>query len=122
MPIVKDSIDKSLIAENNGKEHFRELPRFEVLINQEYRSEDVVEVTTPKLAQKYSTGDAIVFRWQKQGISWLNLVIFNNKGKVISEQQIPISFTYKKVLSPGLYYWQLETNSEEVYVGKFRVE
>jgi hypothetical protein len=119
---LKDSINKNLIAENRNEENFRKLARFEELIGQGYRSEGEITVVSPKINRKYKVKDTVSFSWQKPGSNQLKLVIFNNKGNVISEQEIPKGFTYKKVLLPGLYYWQLETKSEAVYVGKFLVE
>jgi hypothetical protein len=121
-PSTKDSTNKNLIAANNKLDNFSELARFEALINQEYRSEEGFEVISPKNTQKYKAGDPIVFRWQRQGTDQLNLVIFSNKGKVVSEQKIPSSFSYKKILIPGLYYWQLETEEDAVFMGKFIVQ
>ncbi len=117
----KNSTAKIKVAENKIEENYKTLPSFETLVNNEYRSESI-EIIFPANGKKFKRGTTIKFQWKKDGLKQLNLVLFNNIGKIISEQKITPDFNFKNTLTPGLYYWQLETETEAVYTGKFSIE
>jgi hypothetical protein len=113
-------INKKLLAENKLGS-FRELKRFETLANQEYRSEDAVNVISPKKARKLAPNENIIFNWQSV-TNQLSLVIFDNQGIEIFRKKVSPPFNYKENLPEGLYYWQLENEEDLVFVGKFVIK
>jgi hypothetical protein len=117
----RNSSVKIKVAENKINEKYKALPTFESLVNNENRSEGI-EVVFPANGKKFKPGSIIKFQWKKDNLKQLNLVIFNNNGKIISEQKIQSDYNYINALTPGLYYWQLETETESVYTGKFSIE
>jgi hypothetical protein len=117
--IRTNSITREVTA-NKVSDNFVTLARYETLVNSCFRS-DAVEVKCPLINQKFKAGTPVEFRWNEDGLKILQLVIFDNKGKVLAEQEIQTVFILKKELQPGLYYWQLETETEAIYTGKFTV-
>ena len=115
----KDSVKRNLKAKND-QHNFTELLRFESQINQEYRS-DAIEIISPKKSETYKSSENINFKWKKSAIENLNLGLYDNKGKLIFQKKITSNYHFKQVLPPGLYYWQLETEDDIVYTGKFSV-
>ena len=115
----KDSVKGNLMAKND-QNNFTELLRFESQINQEYRS-DAIEIISPKKPEMYKSSENINFQWKKSAIEKLILGLYDNKGKLIFQEKITSNFHFKQVLPPGLYYWQLETEDDIVYTGKFSV-
>lgn len=111
---------KSKIAINYLENCFQKLPRFESQIGQEYRS-DAIEIISPKSMKTFISSENVDFQWQKTDIKSLVLSLYNNQGKLIFQKEIPSIFILKQVLSPGLYYWQLETEDDIVFTGKFFV-
>jgi hypothetical protein len=76
---------------------------------------------SPKNTKTYIFSEQIDFQWQKPDIETLILGLYNNKGKLVFQKKITSVFHFKQVLQPGLYYWQLETEDDIVYTGKFSV-
>ena len=67
-------------------------------------------------------GQNAVFSWKGKGREPLTLSIMNNKGDtVLTESGPPSRYVLRQKLSPGLYYWKVESASELLYVGKFLV-
>jgi hypothetical protein len=99
--------------------NFTESPNMEDLVQTQFRSVSV-EVITPKAGDIVK--QPVVFRWK--GVNEpLTLKILSNKERVVaSAQSLTDSYTAAKTLSPGLYYWKLETKNELVYAGKFLVK
>ncbi len=62
----------------------------------------------------------IVFRWQNKDASVRYLKILNNKGMVVAQGQPTANqWLFTQPLSPGRYYWKLESEDEVVYWGRF---
>ena len=116
-----DTSKKIQVADHYEDTNYKEYPSFETLVGQEYRT-DGIDVVSPGNSSNFKIGEKIIFRWLKKDIKMLNLAIFDNKGKIVFEQQVAPTFTFKSQLAPGLYYWQLETESEAIYTGKFAIK
>ena len=69
----------------------------------------------------FFSSENIDFQWQKTDIKSLILSLYNNQGKLIFQKEISSIYKFKQRLQPGLYYWQLETEDDIVYTGKFLV-
>ena len=109
------------IAINFSEKNFQKLTSFEAQIGQEYRS-DAIEIISPKNMKMFSPSKNIDFQWQKTDIKSLVLSLYNNQGKLIFQKEISSIFILKQRLQPGLYYWQLETEADILYTGKFLVK
>ena len=95
-------------------------PDLEDLVNGRSRSA-ALSVTSPTNGSVLQPDE--VFSWKGEGKKSLTLRIMNNKGgTVLTEIAPPSRFVLKQRLSPGLYYWKIETESELLYVGKFFVK
>lgn len=118
---VSNNTLKKELAINSNEKFFRKLPSFETQIDQEYRSE-AIEIISPKNnMEALTSAEKIDFQWQKPGVENLVLMLYNNNGKLIFQKKISSIFHFKQRLQPGLYYWQLETEDDIVYTGKFSV-
>lgn len=91
----------------------------EKLLKNTYRSEQT-EVVSPIIGQIFQKGEKIHFIWDPDSL--LNLVIMDNKGNILTEEEVNSSFQLIVELSPGLYYWQIENDDESLYTGKFEVK
>lgn len=99
--------------------NFTESPNLEDLVQTQFRS-IAVEVITPKAGDVVK--QPVVFKWK--GVNEpLTIKILSNKERTLASANITTNtYTTKKILSPGLYYWKLETKDEVIYVGKFLVK
>lgn len=98
-------------------EAYKPLPAYENAIKNYLRSNSF-DVLSPKLSAEINDGDTLIFNWKSDSQNLL-LVIFDNKGNIVFEEQTSPPSTFKKKLKNGLYYWQLETEEEAIFTGKF---
>lgn len=99
--------------------NFKVDPELEDLVNGRSRSA-AFSATSPTNGSVL--GPDAMFSWKGEGRKSLTLSIMNNKGDtVLIESPPPSRFVLKQRLSPGLYYWKIESKSELLYVGKFLV-
>ncbi len=98
-------------------EAFKPNAIFENTLMNNLRSNSL-EVISPKVSTKITTQDSLIFNWKSNSTNF-SLVIFDNKAHIIFEEQVTPPFTFTKKLINGLYYWQLETEEEAVFTGKF---
>jgi hypothetical protein len=95
-------------------------PELEDLVNGRSRSA-ALSVMTP--ANGSVPGPDAVFSWKGEERKPLAVSIMNNRGDaVLSESGLHARFVLKQRLSPGLYYWKIESETELLYVGKFFVQ
>jgi hypothetical protein len=99
---------------------YKKSPMLENAIANRFRSEDF-EVISPKKSKKLNQGQNIIFIWEGKKYRILNLVLLNNKKDIIFEKMITSSYTFENDLKQGLYYWQLETEEESIYIDKFYI-
>ena len=113
------SVNAGPINDQLYSEAFMLHPVYESAIENIVRSERL-KVIRPVNSHTYSLNDSMIFEWKGTDEN-LNLVIFDNKGKLISEHSVTSPYILKKELTDGLYYFQLETEEESLYTGKFIV-
>jgi hypothetical protein len=100
--------------------NYKENPELENLIDQVYRSEEVV-LLSPEVGATVS--GHVVFEWQAAGIDTFYVKVLDHKENLIYEMKTTFShWRLDKILSPGLYYWKLESTDDLLGVGKFKVE
>lgn len=100
-------------------DHFKPLPYLEEIITDVYRS-DSIRLISPAIGAVCD--HEITFQWEGTAGETVSLIILNNLGEeqyreTTSDQQ----WVCNKNLSPGLYYWKLETEDELLKVGKFLI-
>jgi len=119
----KFDLNNKQLADNSyiNKKNYLELPAMENFIKNSMRSTNI-SVLMPKVGQKYSVNEAFKIEWGLEKTDSLNFVVFNNKGKLLFEKTITKSFEYKHELKNGLFYWQLETEEEAIFTGKFFIK
>ena len=81
-----------------------------------------VKIEMPKNTDIFSRNLNIEFKWKSELNMDFVLVILNNTGEILFEEPVSSPYLFKNELKPGLYYWQLETDLETFYTGKFAVQ
>jgi len=111
-------------AEQPAKElfagNFIESPNLEDLVNNELRSSEI-QVLSP--LNGAVVGKRLQFEWRGDSKGPFVLQLLTNTDKVlvsrtVSEPRLVLGIQ----LTPGLYYWKLESAGELSYVGKFFVK
>ncbi|MDD8019428.1 MAG: hypothetical protein PHP42_13730, partial [Bacteroidota bacterium] len=111
-PVKKDN-DALLVA------NFTESPNMEDLVQNQFRSTSI-EALSPIVGKVAS--QPIIFKWKGYDEQVTVKVLSNKEVPVSSTTVDGTSLTLKKNLSPGLYYWKLESKEELLFVGKFIVK
>lgn len=104
-------ISNYLAAEDQA---FKPSSFYEPLVSNVYRSADM-NISDPAI--NYSKG-VIVFNWSYYRADSLLVLLINNKDSVIFKQRAIPPYKCRKMLKPGLYYWQLQTDDELLFTGK----
>jgi hypothetical protein len=113
--IAIDQEDDKLLAMN-----YQESTYLESSIGQT-RSEDI-QILKPEHSTEYLKGESIVFNWSSSIKETINLIILNNKEKVLYNIEISAKpYILKQRLVPGLYYWKLETDDDLLHLDKFYI-
>ena len=114
--------DISLLAEAYGNS-YKTIPRLEQQVNNDQRSAFSVKILSPH--PNATINREFRFYWQID-VSWesdkIEFYILNNVEEIIfksSPQNHEVIFNQQ--LSPGLYYWILETSEETIYTDRFVV-
>ena len=81
-----------------------------------------VKIEIPKNSDTFRQNSQIEFKWKSDPTTDFVLAIFTNTGEILFEEPVSSPYIFKKELKPGLYYWQLETDLETFYTGKFIVQ
>lgn len=130
--INSDSIERDHLYEKNNQsaginqakqpdlyaDVFKPLSYLEGAIDNQLRSE-TLKILSPKINAEFKEPAVILFDWEPYQNASLSLVIKDNKGKTVFESVVIAPFTYMRTLHAGLYYWQLNTEDETIYTGKF---
>jgi len=94
----------------------------ESLLDINYRS-DLIDLYLPEPKQSYEINDTVVFYWKPEVDSALYLTIFNNRSIEIYHAKLKgKNMVLKKKLSPGLYYWKINTDNDNLFNGKITVK
>ncbi|MBU1095621.1 MAG: hypothetical protein CVV23_16950 [Ignavibacteriae bacterium HGW-Ignavibacteriae-2] len=104
--------------------NFIESPDLESIINQEFRSEEVLKVLSPKVGEEVK--NKLTFKWNSTTSEKLTIKILSNKEDLLAEST-PVNNEYELDVvannyKAGLYYWKLESKDNLLYVGKFFVK
>ena len=103
---------KQVFADN-----FKPTPYLEEMLAYESRSYSV-KIFSPEIGQKLTK--EIYFKWDKTDVRIAYLKILNNQGyEIFSIMPQNNEHIYREKLTPGLYYWKLESDDDILYVGKF---
>jgi uncharacterized protein YfcZ (UPF0381/DUF406 family) len=115
---IKDNEDKRLLASN-----FEKNPKFENLIASVYRGAEIT-ILTPDTDAGYATNDTIVFSWEGEADKELTVKIIDNHEKPVYEIKLRDVNEYRWLnrLEPGLYYWMLESEEDNLGFGRFVIE
>ncbi len=108
------SSTKDLLAAN-----FEPSSNLEDLVQNEFRSTSI-EALSPVVGKVVS--QPITFKWKNYEGQITLKVLTNKEINIFTSSTEASSLTMKKSLSPGLYYWKLETEDELLFVGKFIVK
>jgi hypothetical protein len=119
--VAKETLKRS---EEPSKElyarNFIESPNLEDLVGNEMRSGGI-EVISP--LNGAVVAHSVAFEWKGEGKGPFVLKVLTNTEKVYASRTISEPhLTLALDLSPGLYYWKLESGGELLYVGKFFVK
>ncbi len=106
--------------QNTQKPNFKINPNLEFMVNSQFRNE-TIKVNSP--VNKATFRGKILFAWESFSPSSIQLKILNNKNDIIYQYTLNQSeFVLKEKLSPGVYYWKLESHTDLLYVGKFFIK
>jgi hypothetical protein len=111
--------DNKMLAEN-----FTNNKNFDELMNSTMRSGIAFKVLKPSNLQQFKPGQSIEMRWKTESKGPFIIIFFTNLGKEILRSK-SIETTYYKAdfsLTPGLYYWELTTEEDLLYIGKLLIE
>ena len=112
--------DGQISQQKNLADNFSESPNLEDLINSTSRSASLIGIS-PK--NGIMVNRHILFEWKGVELGSVTVKILSNKEKVLKSFKIEGSkFLFAGKLNPGLYYWELESKEELLYVGKFFVK
>jgi hypothetical protein len=101
---------KSLITEG-----FEPDPFYEKLIRQSYRNAGI-KVLSP---ENDTLRNIPVFKWADSKMQSLDLKIINNREEVVYSGKINNGEHPDINIPSGLYYWQLQSNEETLFTGRF---
>lgn len=100
--------------------NFAASPNLDDFVNDRSRSKEFVVLSPGNGA---AVGPNEIFRWRKAAGTLHTMSILDNKGHtVVTGIATDSGYALKQRLTPGLYYWKLEDESELLYVGKFIVK
>lgn len=104
-PLPKENINKPtlMLAEN-----YKPDPFYENLAENVYRGDDI-QILSPVTDTLLGIP---VFKWDYGSADSLTLLVINNKGVKLLNRKIGKTYRLPIKLAPGLYYWQLQTESE----------
>lgn len=92
-------------------------PNLEYMVNSQLRDE-TIKVNSP--TNNSVVKNNILFAWESFTTKPIQLKILNNENDILFEYTIRSNtFVLNETLSPGLYYWKLENQTDLLYVGKF---
>ncbi len=122
--VINDSGTADIVPQQDETfltQAFSQNQLFETAIENINRSGKLL-VEIPKNTDRFNRNYKIEFKWKSEPPMDFVLVVFTNTGKVVFEEAVSSPYKLNKTLKPGLYYWQLETDMEALYTGKFVVE
>ena len=114
--------DKKTIYDELLAVVYQENPMLESLLDLTYRS-DLIDLYLPEPEQSYTFDDTIVFYWKPDVDTSLYLTISNNRSIEIFYTKLKGKhLVFNQKLSPGLYYWKINTDRENLFNGKIVIK
>lgn len=99
-------------SNNPGLDHF---------VNEKFRSESLM-ILSPINDKEFTREENIIFNWKGKANLNLTLNILSNEEELIySFSMIENHYNLQDELQRGLYYWQLETEDDLLFTGKFYI-
>lgn len=128
--VESTKVEKPGIKNHSGNFHnyisanFKESQNLESLVGVKYRDNEIIKIISPENGKVFRVNEVITFKWEIQPNKLLILKIFNNKEKIVfNEDDINENvFEFKNNLPQGIYYWKLETEDDLYYTGKFLIK
>jgi len=118
----KSSKPKQKPKRKQVAQNFKPSEELESLIGTYVRSEGLA-IKAPIIGQIIAPGTPVKFEWEGATNEALTILILNNKEVEIHSALLKKPyFLLEKELSPGLYYWKLETEDDLIHIGKFLIE
>jgi len=112
-----EHVERKLIAANYVKN-----PKYESLIVTVYRSADI-SILMPDTSASFAVDDTVVFSWKGKLDEEIILKIIDNHEKPVFEIWLRDVYKYSWTNNPdpGLYYWMLETEDDNLGYGRFLI-
>lgn len=121
--VAREKSGDSVTGQEAGRLYagrFDELPELEGLVAEEMRSSGIDGVS-PGIGTYVN--QPVTFDWTSEGDEPLVLSVLTNKDSLVHRSRIAaVPYALRRSLTPGLYYWKLESGGELVFVGKFLVK
>ena len=82
-----------------------------------------IKILAPSANEIFKTTDTLVFKWELLSNDvFVRFKFLNSNGKsLIDEEGLKNTFRITTKVLPGIYYWQLETAEEILYIGNIVV-
>jgi len=107
--------DRVLYADNFIPDESLELMR-----KKNYRS--TIQIVSPQDSSVFKPGEPIHFQFENEQ-EQLIIILLNNKKEQLAEINLEKNdHTFNDTLVPGLYYWELETEDDQLSVRRFYVK
>jgi len=101
---------------------YQENPMLEQLLDINYRS-DLMDIYLPEPDQSYTLDDTVVFYWKPELDTSVYLTIINNRSVEVYHSRLKgKQLIIYADFSPGLYYWRIDTEKDNILSGRFVVE
>lgn len=112
--------EEKLLSQNHS---FAESAYYEKQIKLDFRSDIDIKIISPAKHEKFYKNSKIIFIWKSKINTTFFIETCDNHGKVVysGETENKKLEIRSKILKQGLYYWQLETEDEKLYVNRFYV-
>jgi len=110
----EDEKSSAFLASN-----FQPLPYMEEMIDSQFRSEEI-QILSPSAGAIFKSAEKIEFKWISRNPD-LKIKIMDNRNTVVHADLAHGEYLYQSSLTPGLYYWKLETEEDLLFIGKFFV-
>jgi len=85
-----------------------------------YRSVDI-DILQPLPFTEFKFGSIIIFKWESDQQDSLMLKIYNNQELQLISVRTAEKYQLDTILSPGLYYWKIESEDDLLYMNKFYI-
>ncbi|MBC8311606.1 MAG: hypothetical protein H8E72_04825 [Candidatus Marinimicrobia bacterium] len=114
-------INNSILNPQFNIDTFSKNPGLDHFVNENFRSESLM-ILSPLNDKEFAREENIIFNWKGKANLNLTLNILSNEEELIySFSMIENHYNLQDELQRGLYYWQLETEDDLLFTGKFYI-